>query len=231
MNTKIRIIAFSLALVIVTVANGQTPGNQGATQTNPSQPEAGPETVAPQSGRFEIIKEEIRLPDRFERVWVGPVFREGFDACGRPVQVMVSPGRYELVRIPGGREIRERKVWVPAPPAWVGPGAFFTLHNGRKFRVQLQSIHVALADGTTALVALPADRVISSTKRLSFPLPAQAVSVSVRFKRWDWVNRRFLFPILAVHYPLEGGDPTITVERNTRYPSHIVLPMSDRIEQ
>ena len=32
-------------------------------------------------------------------------------------------------------------------------------------------------------------------------------------------------------YPLEGGDPTITVERNTRYPSHIVLPMSDRIEQ
>ena len=206
MNTPTRIIAFSLALVIVSLAHGQTPGNQGATETNLSEQQAGPEGAAPQSGRFEIIKEEIRLPDRFERVWVGPVFREGFDACGRPVQVMVSPGRYELVRIPGGREIRERKVWVPAPPAPVGPGAVFTLRNARKFRVQLQSIHVALADGTTALVAPPADRVISSTKQLSFPLPADAVSVSVRFKRWDWVNRRFLFPILAVHYPLQGGD-------------------------
>jgi len=27
-------------------------------------------------------------------------------------------------------------------------------------------------------------------------------------------------------YPLDGGEPTITVERNSRYPSHIVLPFS-----
>ena len=185
MNIPTRIIAFSLALVIVSLANGQTPGSQGATETNRAEQQAGPAGAAPQTGRFEIIKEEVRHPDRFEKAWVDPEFRTGFDACGRPVQVMVSPGYYEYVRIPGRREVRERKVWVPAPPAPVGPGAFFTLRNVRKFRVQLQSIHVALADGTTALVAPPADRVISSTKQLSFPLPENAVSVSVRFKTWD----------------------------------------------
>ena len=27
-------------------------------------------------------------------------------------------------------------------------------------------------------------------------------------------------------YPLDGGEPTITIERNSRYPSHVVLPLS-----
>ncbi len=30
------------------------------------------------------------------------------------------------------------------------------------------------------------------------------------------------------HYPRDGGEATISVERNSRYPSRIVLPIAER---
>ena len=84
--------------------------------------------------------------------------------------------------------------------------AGFTFVNRRQFQVQFQSIHVALTDGSSAAVTLPKDRVVSSTKSFTFDLPPNAVSVTVRFKTWNWGNRRFQFPIYSAHYPLNQGN-------------------------
>lgn len=206
MNTKMtRFLAVAFTLSLVVVASAQEPTPPAVSTDVPAQ-ERSPQEQPPQGqrGRFKIVREKVWIPGRIERVWIDAVYTTGYDGQGRPVQVLVSPGQYKDVRVPGRHEVRTRRVWVPEPQPQ--PVSTFTLRNTRTFQVQLQSVHVALSDGSTALVDLPKDRVISSTKELSLDLPPGAVSVTIRFKTWDWGNRRFRFPIYSAHYPLDRGS-------------------------
>ena len=59
---------------------------------------------------------------------------------------------------------------------------------------------------------LPAERSIESGERVAGP--------DERLQPADADN--------FDHYPKDGGEATIAVERNSRYPSRIVLPMAER---
>ncbi|MAE63679.1 MAG: hypothetical protein CMJ18_05355 [Phycisphaeraceae bacterium] len=154
-----------------------------------------------------MVKEKVWIPGSTERVWIAPVFTAAVDGEGRPVNVLVEPGYYRTVTIPGRYQMITRKVWVPTSKPV--PVTHFTLRNSRRFQIQVQSIHVALADGSTAVVHLPRDNVISSTSHFTFDIPDGAVSVRLRFKTWSWGNKRFQFPIYSAAYELNRSNTGI----------------------
>lgn len=199
--TRFFSVALTLALALGAFAQPiQEPsaGDGAATVSAPQAPPPG------QRGHFNVVQERIWVSGGIRRVWVDAVFTTAPDAHGNQVRILVEPGHYRDVKIPGRYEVRERKVWVPDPTPV--PSTVFTFKNTRRFQVQLWSIRVVLADGGTAVIALPADRVISSQKHFTFDLPANAVTVSMRFKTWDWGNRRFRFPIYGADYALSRGS-------------------------
>lgn len=199
-----RFFTVTLTLALAIVVSAQPVQTPPVTADQPVTVIPQEKAPAGQRGHFKVVQERVWVPGGIQRVWVDAVYATARDTNGNPIQVLVEPGHYRDVKLPGRYELRERKVWVPEPePVPVGA---FTLKNTRKFQVQLQSIHVVLSDGSTALISLPRDRVISSQKHFTFDLPANAVSVSVRFKTWNWGNRRFQFPIYSADYAVNRGN-------------------------
>ncbi len=69
------------------------------------------------AGRVELVQEKVWVPGCSRQVWIAPVYRTDHDACGHPVQVLVTPGRYQTVTQPGRFEVRPRR--VQRPGHWV----------------------------------------------------------------------------------------------------------------
>jgi hypothetical protein len=63
-------------------------------------------------GHHRTVCRQVWVPGFVERVWVEPVFVRRYDVLGRPYQVCVSDGHYEMVQRPGRYETRQFKVWV-----------------------------------------------------------------------------------------------------------------------
>jgi hypothetical protein len=158
-------------------------------------------------GRFETIQEKVWIAGSQERVWVPPTYTRGIDEFGHPVEILVEPGSYKTITVPGRWQTVSRRVWVADGTPTVPRS--FTIFNRRQFQVELQSIHVRLNDGSTAIISLPEDHVISSTKHLAIEPPPNAASMTVRFKTWDWGNKRYQFPVYSVEYDLREGQGTI----------------------
>ncbi len=64
-------------------------------------------------GRWETRVQQVWVEGCERRVWVPARFETHWDSCGRAVQVVVSAGRWALVRDPGRFEQREVRVWIP----------------------------------------------------------------------------------------------------------------------
>jgi hypothetical protein len=62
---------------------------------------------------FQTAWEKVWIPGRSRRVWVEPVYRTEFTSCGNPVQILVTPGHYQMIQEPGHFETVKKKVWVP----------------------------------------------------------------------------------------------------------------------
>jgi hypothetical protein len=69
------------------------------------------------AGRVEIVHDRVWVPGCSRQIWVDPVYRTDYDACGHPVQVLVAPGHYDTVTAPGRFEVRERR--VQRPGRWI----------------------------------------------------------------------------------------------------------------
>ena len=63
-------------------------------------------------GRFETRCEQVFVPGCTRQVWVEPVYRTEYDACGRPFQVLVTCGFYQTVQDPGHYETVNRQIWI-----------------------------------------------------------------------------------------------------------------------
>ena len=64
-------------------------------------------------GRHEERLEQVWVEAREERVWVPAEHRIVRDPCGRERQVLVRPGHWRVLCIPGHHETVVRRVWVP----------------------------------------------------------------------------------------------------------------------
>ena len=61
-------------------------------------------------GCFEVVNERVWVPGCSRKVWVQPVYRTQYDECGNPVQILVSPGHFDVVQGQGHYEVRSRRV-------------------------------------------------------------------------------------------------------------------------
>ncbi len=68
-------------------------------------------------GRYEHVSDRVWVPGGLERIWIEPVYRTEFDACGNAIRVLVRAGCWRDVPRPGRYEVRTRRVWVPG--RWV----------------------------------------------------------------------------------------------------------------
>ena len=70
-------------------------------------------------GRYELVAERVWIPGRERRVRIEPMFETRCDLWGRPRQVLVAPGHWQVTWEPGRYETRTKRVWRPgryAPP-------------------------------------------------------------------------------------------------------------------
>jgi hypothetical protein len=64
-------------------------------------------------GQWINEQQQVWVPGTWTQLWCEPVYATLHDACGRPYQVLVQPGRYRLVEQPGRFETRCVQVWRP----------------------------------------------------------------------------------------------------------------------
>jgi len=64
-------------------------------------------------GCYDTVVRRVWVPERFERLWIEPVYAEHVDACGNVVRVMIRAGCWQEVLRPGHFETRSERVWVP----------------------------------------------------------------------------------------------------------------------
>lgn len=62
-------------------------------------------------GGYEIVRERVWVPGRYERVWHEPIYEIRYDPCGRARRVCVRAGYYETIQHRGHYEWRERRVY------------------------------------------------------------------------------------------------------------------------
>jgi len=64
-------------------------------------------------GHHETRERRVFVPGRREKVWIDPVYVDGFDSCGQPIRRLVRDGYWDVVQHPGHYETRRQAVWVP----------------------------------------------------------------------------------------------------------------------
>ena len=64
-------------------------------------------------GHYETVERKVWVPESKQKVWIPACYETRYDPCGLPYQVMVSPGRWDVVCTPGYFETRCEQVWVP----------------------------------------------------------------------------------------------------------------------
>jgi hypothetical protein len=64
-------------------------------------------------GHYETILERHWRPGATRQEWLPARHEWRRDRCGRPVLVLVEPGRWITITEPGRFETRERREWIP----------------------------------------------------------------------------------------------------------------------
>lgn len=161
------------------------------------------------------------------QVWLEPIYVTVIDSQGTPQRILVQEGQYRTILVPDvaapvpppppavTRPIQAHadscavllpsgppgQIRVPAePPHPVHPTLHprgFPVRNAQRFQVKIEEVLVTRPDGSVAPIALPTDRVIASCQDTLFLLPPEAVAVTVRFREWDYNNKRFRIPALG----------------------------------
>ena len=73
------------------------------------------------AGCWKTVEQQVWVPGACERVWIDPVYRTCYDACGRPYRVLVSAGHWQTVERPGHYETKLVQVFEPGH--WVSATA------------------------------------------------------------------------------------------------------------
>ena len=61
----------------------------------------------------QIVNEKVWIPDSKEKIWVDSVYATHHDEYGRPYQVLVEAGHWDVVYHPGYWGVQPKKVWIP----------------------------------------------------------------------------------------------------------------------
>ena len=61
-------------------------------------------------GQVRIVHDRVWVPGAVRQVWVQPVYRTQYTACGNPVQILVRAGYHKQIQDPGHYEVRERRI-------------------------------------------------------------------------------------------------------------------------
>lgn len=117
MTSPSRRLLLSLALALPLLWGATTPAvaqRPPRKVTNPAQPHRH----TPACRRWVPPKviwrtERVREPGGTQKVWVPPVYRTGRDRRGNPIQILVRPGHYRLVKKPSRWVVRRRKETIP----------------------------------------------------------------------------------------------------------------------
>ncbi len=64
-------------------------------------------------GHYETVLERHWMPGATRQEWLPARHEWRRDRCGRPLLVLVEPGRWITVTEPGRFETRERREWIP----------------------------------------------------------------------------------------------------------------------
>ncbi len=64
--------------------------------------------------RYRTVVRRVWIPGTVERVWIEPVYETRYDACGRPIRILVCEGTWKDIERPGHYAIRYVRVWTPA---------------------------------------------------------------------------------------------------------------------
>ena len=62
-------------------------------------------------GHYTSTRQRVWIPGTTKRIWVQPVYAKRYDACGKPVRVLVSAGHWETIRTPGCYQVKIVRVW------------------------------------------------------------------------------------------------------------------------
>ncbi len=65
------------------------------------------------SDRYRTVARRVWVPGTVERIWIDPVYETRYDACGRPVRILICEGTWKDIERPGHYEIRYVRVWTP----------------------------------------------------------------------------------------------------------------------
>ena len=63
-------------------------------------------------GHYATVTRHVWVPGATRREWCPPVHQKRYDACGRPILVLVRPAQWITVSEPGHYELRSEQVWV-----------------------------------------------------------------------------------------------------------------------
>lgn len=64
-------------------------------------------------GHYDIVKRKVWVPGHRKRVWHEVEYGYRYDACGRRVKYIVSPGHWDYIETPGRYVIRRVRVYHP----------------------------------------------------------------------------------------------------------------------
>jgi hypothetical protein len=201
MKTLTNALLFTVALA---AASSSLPAQ------NPSAGAPAPEGAPSIEGRG------VWVPATQRQVWIEPVTVTVIDAQGREHRIVAQEGYFKTVEIPGyflplaGSAPAARAPAVPAPPpAPMAPAeaarATYSIQNRDRFQVQVEEVIVIRGDGAASSMSLPADRSISSGQQLSVALPGDCAEVRVRYKKFDYGNKRFTRPVFETASEARAG--------------------------
>jgi hypothetical protein len=202
MKTVANRILFAVALA--TVAN-----------TLPAQ---NPSAGAPASAAAARLEGRgMWVPATQRQVWIEPVTVTIIDAQGREHRIVAQEGYFKTVEIPGYFLPLANEPNPPAPmpaPAAALPApmahadsarATYAIQNRDRFQVQVEEVLVIRADGAASPLSLPPDRAISSGQQLAIALPENSAQVRVRYKKFDYGNKRFTRPVFETVSDARAG--------------------------
>jgi len=64
-------------------------------------------------GHYATLERRVWVPKRTERRWIEPVVRTERDVCGNAYEVVLRPGRWTWVTVPGHYAYEPTRSWVP----------------------------------------------------------------------------------------------------------------------